>query len=208
MGRKLLLACGVLSSLVYVVANVVSSIRWPEYRSLSQTISELSAIGAPSRSTWVPFGLAYAALVIAFGIGVWRSAARPRLRVTAALLIAIGALGPFWPPMHLRGAAPTLTETLHIVFASVSSLCILTAIACGATAFGRRFRAYSIATIAILLASGFATSLYAPRIAANQPTPYVGVWERIDLGAYLVWVAVLAVGLLRGYRQRNSAAAA
>lgn len=45
--------------------------------------------------------------------------------------------------------------------------------------------------------SGSATFLYAPRLAANLPTPGMGLLERIDLGAYLLWVAVLAVALLR-----------
>ena len=35
------------------------------------------------------------------------------------------------------------------------------------------------------------------RIAANLPTPWVGVWERISIGAFLLWVAVLAIARLR-----------
>jgi hypothetical protein len=36
-----------------------------------------------------------------------------------------------------------------------------------------------------------------PRIAANLPTPWVGLWERINIGAFLLWVIVLATMLLR-----------
>ena len=32
------------------------------------------------------------------------------------------------------------------------------------------------------------------RIAANLPTPWIGVWERINLGVFLLWVVVLALG--------------
>ena len=195
--RQALLVCGVLSSLVYVANNVVSAIVWKDYSSFSQAISELSAIDAPSRSTWVPLGILYAALLVAFGIGVWQSAqGRPRLRVTAAMLIAIGA-NPYWPPMHLRGQAATLTDTMHAVTAAVISVLILIAIGFGATAFGRRFRLYSIATIVVLLVSGSATFMYAPKLAANLPTPGMGLIERVDLAAYLAWVAVLAIALFR-----------
>jgi len=49
--RKALLACGALSSLDYfVAANVVGPLRWEGYSSVSQSVSELSAIGAPSPS--------------------------------------------------------------------------------------------------------------------------------------------------------------
>ena len=40
---------GVVSSLLYVTMNIVTTLVWREYSSASQTVSELSAIGAP---TW------------------------------------------------------------------------------------------------------------------------------------------------------------
>jgi hypothetical protein len=51
--RKILLVCGILSSLLYVAMNVLVAMEWEGYSSVSQTISELSAIGAPTRSLWV-----------------------------------------------------------------------------------------------------------------------------------------------------------
>ena len=50
MARKVLLGCGILSSLLYVAANIVGFRRWTDYSLTSQTVSELSAIGAPSRA--------------------------------------------------------------------------------------------------------------------------------------------------------------
>jgi hypothetical protein len=71
------------------------------------------------------------------------------------------------------------------------------AIAFGATAFGKRFRVYSIATIVVLLLFGALTFLEAPRLQANLPTPWIGLWERIKITAFLLWIAVLATALLR-----------
>ena len=56
MARKSLLVCGVLSSLLYVAMTVLVAMQWEGYSSASQTISELSAIGAPTRSLWVGAG--------------------------------------------------------------------------------------------------------------------------------------------------------
>ena len=86
---------------------------------------------------------------------------------------------------------------MHIVLAMVTVLLMLLAMGFGAAAFGRRFRLYSIATMVILVAFGALTVLDAPRIAANLPTPWIGVWERINIGVFLLWVVVLAVTLLR-----------
>ena len=44
----------------------------------------------------------------------------------------------------------------------------------------------------------------APRIAANLPTPWIGVWERINIGVFLLWVVVLAIALLRIRETSNS----
>ena len=67
----------------------------------------------------------------------------------------------------------------------------------GAAAFGKRFRLYSIATIALLVLFGALTGIEAPRITANLPTPWVEVWERINIGVFLLWVVALAIALLR-----------
>jgi hypothetical protein len=151
---------------------------------------------------WVPLGIAYTLLVAAFGWGVRASARRNRpLRVAGGLLVAYGAIGLAWPPMHLRevlaAGEGTLTDTTHIVLAMVTVLLMLLAMGFGAAAFGKRFRFYSVATIVILAACGTLTTLNAPRIGANLPTPWVGVWERINISVFLLWVVVLAITLLR-----------
>src|SRR4051812_31543016 len=145
MTRKILLICGIVSSLLYVVMNVFVPTQWAGYSSASQTVSELSAIGAPTRPLWVPLGVAYTLLVAAFGWGVWVSARQNRpLRVAAGLLVAYGVIGLAWPPMHLRevvaAGGGTLTDTMHIGFAIVTVILMLLAMGFGAASFGKRFR--------------------------------------------------------------------
>jgi hypothetical protein len=65
-----------------------------------------------------------------------------------------------------------------------------------AAAFGKWFRVYSFATLAILFVFGALTFLDAPNIGTNLPTPWVGLWERINICAFLRWIAVLAVRML------------
>jgi hypothetical protein len=74
---------------------------------------------------------------------------------------------------------------------------MMVAIGFGATAFGKRFRLYSIATMVILVVFGVLTGVDAPRVQANLPTPWLGVWERISIAVDMLWVAVLAITLLR-----------
>jgi hypothetical protein len=200
MSRRILLGCGVFASLLYVFATVFVALQWRDYSSASQTVSELSAIGAPTRSLWVSLAIPYTLLMGAFGYGVWMSADRNRpLRITAGVMVVYGVLGLFWPPMHLRevlaAGGGTLTDTMHIVFAMVTVLLMVLAMGFGAAAFGARFRLYSIATMAILAVCGAMSGTDAPRLQVNLPTPWIGVWERINIGVFLLWVVVLAVTL-------------
>ncbi|HEY0708608.1 MAG TPA: DUF998 domain-containing protein [Polyangia bacterium] len=200
MKAKLLLACGVLSSLLYVFMNAFVAMQWPGYSTVSQTVSELSAIGAPTRTLWVALGVVYSLLVLLFAWGIWTSAAgHRRLRVVGALMLAYAITGLAWPfaPMHLRGTPSTLSDAMHIALAVVTSVLMVAAMGVGATALGKRFAVYSVLTIVVLLAFGTLTSLEAPGIAANRPTPWIGLWERIDIGVFLLWMVVLTVALWR-----------
>jgi hypothetical protein len=205
-----LLVCGIVSSLLYVAMNVIVPLQWPGYSSTSQTVSELSAIAAPTRRLWNVLAFFYTPLVVAFGCGVWMSAGKRRsLRAVGALLFAFGSLGVVWPfaPMHLRGTlaagGASFSDTMHLALGAASVLLMAFAIGMASTAFGHVFRTYSIATLVVLLIAGFATGTDAPNIQANRPTPWVGVWERISIGVFLFWVVVLAIVLLRATPSRR-----
>lgn len=200
--RKLLLPCGIAASLLYVAMNVFIPLQWAGYSFTSQVISELSAVGAPTRSLWVPLGIAYTVLMLAFGWGVWASAPGNRaLRIAGALILVYSFIGLFWPPMHQRevvaAGGGTLTDTLHIVWSAAWVAFMLAVIAFAAAGLGRRFRGYSIATLVILIAFGVLTAVDAPKLSTNLPTPLIGVWERIQIGVVILWDIVLAVALLR-----------
>lgn len=205
MARRALLVCGIVSSLLYVGTDILGAVRWEGYGYTSQTISELSAIDAPSRPLVAPLFLTSSLLVVPFGLGVRESAGRKRaLRVGAGLLIAYGVAclaGPF-TPMHQRGVERTLTDTLHKIATVVDVLLILLIIGFGATAFGTRFRLYSIGTILVLVVCGALAGMDARRIEANLPTPWAGVSEGISVYAYQLWALVLAIVLLRAHVPR------
>jgi Protein of unknown function (DUF998) len=200
-----LLACGIVSSALYIGTDILASTLYPGYSYTAQQVSELSAIGAPTRSLWIAMLRPYMPLVVAFGIGVWLAAGSKRsVRVTAVLLIVFAIIGIFWPPMHQRGTigSPTasLTDTLHIVFAGVQVLLMAFFIAFGSGVHGKGFRIYSILTIAAMLVCGAIVGTQVSAIAAGRPTPWMGLVERVSVYSPLLWVVALAAILLQSHR--------
>ena len=201
MARKSLLICGILAMLWYVAMNILVPMQYPGYDSVSQTISELSAIDAPTRSFWFILALFYSILFFAFGMGVWLSAKGHRfIRIVAIVILLDSLLGLFWPPMHTReviaAGGGTLTDTLHLAWAFVHLVLMLLMIGFGAAAFGKPFRIFSAIIVLIFFVFGILTAFGSRGIEANQPTPWLGIWERINIAAYMCWVIVLAIKLL------------
>jgi hypothetical protein len=204
--RRILLVCGIASSVLYVAVDVLGSLRYPGYRYTEQQFSELTAAGSPVRPLMIALSvIPYTLLVAAFAVGVWISARPKRAgRITGAMLLgyaAFGMVGGWFTPMNTREALAAgergLRNAMHIPMTAVMSLFMLLAMGFGATLLGKRFRYYSYATIAILVVFGVLTSLQAGKMVANEPTPWMGLTERINIYATMLWVAMLAIGLLR-----------
>ena len=211
--RKIFLFCGILSSLLYIVMNIFVPMSFPGYESASQTVSELSAIGSPTRTLWVSLGTAYTLLIMVFGLGVRQSAKQnKKLKIAGGLIFVYGIVSLVWPfaPMHQREIlardGESLTDKIHLVLAMVTVLLMMASMAFAAAAFEKKFLLYSIATIIILLVFGALTGWDAGRVKSNLPTPWVGIWERINIGIFLLWIIVLSITVLRqqkGSRQNK-----
>jgi hypothetical protein len=206
MSRRLLLWCGVLASLLYIAINIIIPFYYEGYNWFSQVVSELSAIDAPTRPLWVPFGILYTLLVAVFGLGVLRSANKKRsLQIVGILLIVHGLVGLAWSPMHRRevlaAGGGTFTDTWHIVMSGITVLFMFLSIGFAAASFGKGFRLYSIITILVFLVFGFLTFKESPNLDKNLSTPFIGLWERINIAAFMTWLLVFASILLKAEKR-------
>lgn len=199
MARAFALA-GAAGPLVFVGTVIRAGWADPGYSHLSRAVSELGESGAPHAS-WVAAGWATSALLVtAFGAGILRSAGRGDggLAWTGSLLVAYGAMAfllavlfpmdPMDGPLTWRGVA-------HIAFVAVSAFTLVALLLVGGRRIGRvvrGFHAYSLASIGLMLAGGAASGL-----AAAAGLPMVGLGERLTQAAYLAWIVVLAILLLR-----------
>ena len=198
---KALLICGILSPVLYAIADVVAGLQLEGYSFRDQTISELGAIGAPSRPLFAVLLLVVYGLMVAFGVGIRKAAGgNRRLKIVGGLLVGVGVLaltvGQF-APMRPRGTDQGLAGALHLVEGGLAMLLIFTAMGIAATAFGTGFRIYTIATIVLALGFGAWAVSEALQIEQGLATPWIGVKERIFWYGYQSWYIVLALNLLK-----------
>jgi hypothetical protein len=124
-------------------------------------------------------------------------------------MLAFIGWGMLWPffPMHQRGTGTTGSDLGHLILGGGSNVFIVGFIAFGAFGLGERFRNWSLATMLVFLLTAIGTFSYVKEIGSGDPTPWLGIIERIMIYGYLLWVAVLAVALLlrdRDGRPRGS----
>jgi hypothetical membrane protein len=92
--RKALLVAGIVAVGVYALGDLLSGLLYEGYSFKDQAISELSAIGSPVRPLKVAFLTTHGLLLVAFGVGVWRSGGRSK---------SLRWVGPFWSQRRPSG---------------------------------------------------------------------------------------------------------
>ncbi len=194
--RRVLLGCGVLSSALYIASDVYAWTRYPGYSPVSQAFSELLAEGAPTRPFMLAVVWPYNLLVAALGVGVWLGAGAARIRrLTGALLLLyafVSLLGGTVFQMDPREVEGSVRTAVHEWVTAAMVLTLLLTVAVGALAHGVRFRVYSFTTLLAILVFAGLTFQQVAQLQAHQPAPWLGLIERVNIYAWMLWVAVLA----------------
>ena len=193
-----LVIAGILAPLIYAVTVVVGAAIRPGYSHFGNAISELVESNAPHRAGLNVAFFGYNICSMAFGIGITTLAPNPTIVLSGWILVLTGlfGVGMSWLPMDPIGSPATRPGRGHLVVAglmSVGSMAAILAFAigCGKIDGWSSFSAYSYATFAVVLVTGGVAAL-----SARGHWRAMGLLERLTIGAFLQWHAVLAIALL------------
>jgi len=205
--QRVLLGCGILTALIWMGGDIMAALHYEGYNYPFQAISDLTAIGAPTRSFMTPLLNVFNVLKIGFALGIWMVAGRKRrLRIAAGLLLAWGIsdlAGNFFP-LHPDEPLGSFANIMHSIFAGgLTVLLMLLSIGFGADADGKWFCIYSYGTLLALLLFGAVMAFW---VSASLPKQWFGLLERINAYGDMLWMVVLSVVLLRAKPASSSLA--
>ena len=194
---RLLLAAGVAAPLLYAATVIIGAAQHPGYSHLGNAISELIARGQGGQLE--PWFLLYNLLIILFAAGLdMRVGLSGRwFRISAAMIGTSGVLGVAmaWFPQDAVGTPMTPTGIGHLVIAALMSVTSMAAVLADMLAWralDRRRAVFSARCLAVIFLSGAVAA-----VEAAQGWPLVGLFERITIGTYLLWIMATALRFLR-----------
>ena len=200
-GLKIALAQGIVAQVVFAGAAIIGGIAHPGYSHMSQAVSELTAAGAVNQGWLLAAFALMEVLTIIFGVGyfICVRGTSNALTASAVTVAAIGVVGLAFArfPMDQVGTPMTFDGRMHIVIVSVSAVLAISAVGLSGVAWrrlpgGRAMAQLSFAVLALMVAGGVISAL-----VATNGWPGIGIWQRLNNGAFGVWQIATAVFLLR-----------
>lgn len=187
---------GIIGPIVYVIAVVVGGLLWQGYSHYSQTVSTLTSTGAPNQEILLPLFAFYNVCVILLAIGLFFGVDKAKFLLGPPFLAMAGTGGLvlFFFPQDPMGPPVTFTESMHVVIASLIASASIIAMA----AFSLQLRrvpswiGYARFSMIMLLI----TLILGPFGAISITEPYAGLAERLSIGSILLWLEVMAIGLV------------
>lgn len=196
------LGCGILIPFWLLLGVTLTARAYPGYSHLDQAMSQLGAVGAPTHSfsAWVnnfPLGVMF----VLFAIGVARRFKASPMALLSAVLILIHGLASFTAGYFScdQGCAPiqpSVSQQNHnlaglVMFISLTLASVLWTFLGRALLSSARFAMFSAICVVLAIVT---VMLMATALADGH---LFGLYQRLNYGVSVVWIASLAVAALQ-----------
>ena len=206
--QRLLALSGIAGPIMFTAVIAILGLVRTNYSHVEHHISQLGATSAQyavvQNINFILTGL----LFIAFGVGLYRSVGQGKAgKIGSGLvvLVGIGAIGSGVFPEDLLPAPsePTFSDSVHNLFSVLLFLAVMTAAIIFSRCLPRddvwrRYRPYSLITGVVAFGLLVLAGLSDPeqgKISALQP--WAGLLQKLFVGVWMVWIAVMAIRLFR-----------
>ena len=199
--KKIYTLFGIIGPAVYIFAVFLGGAIRHDYSTIYNSISELSMANAPNKLLMdVLFGI-YNLFLLVFGVGAYLDSSINSKKYNAAtiMLANIGILGlvVLVFTQDPRGAPATFYGTLHIILSGITAALTIISIILVGISFKnyvgmKLFSGYSYITAVLIFLSGGASAA-----SFANSGPYSGLFERITIYLFMIWVITLSYLILK-----------
>jgi hypothetical membrane protein len=199
--KKIYPLFGIIGPVVYILAVFIGSALRHDYSAFYNSISELNNANTPNKLFLdVLFGIYNISLLI-FGLGAYLDSSNKSKKYNAAtlMLVIIGVLGLLVLifTQDPRGTPATLNGTIHIILSGITAAFTIISIILVGLSFRKYtqiklFSWYSYITAVLIFVSG---GVAAGSFANNSA--YGGLFERITIFLFMIWLIIFSYILLR-----------
>jgi len=192
-------SAGLLAVGLYLGTTVAGAAASPGYSHIADPISELTSSAAPHAAGLAVGYVGYNLAAAAFALGLRRMSPHSRYAGHALAWMVVGAIAGIGQvtlfPQDTTGEAATTAGRVHIGLAGVSALLTIVCAVLYAIAFRKdlRWERHARFTWACALAIVVTGSV----AAVSAGRPWMGAAERLPIGTFLLWIAVVSVRCLR-----------
>lgn len=213
---KYLRLCGILgiiSFLSYLLAVVFSPYAYPGYDWMSQAVSDLSAVSAPSLGLWNQLSCLYGkcGIVSIMAVSIYIAETKALNKLTRAgiyvfaIMNWISSVGYELFPLSEAGKGmTTFSNIMHVyvvttavVITSIVSLCFII-IGCLKSNGCKSLAIWATAALSMMFIGAIGTGIV--------PEAYFGIVERFSVFSAIGFNAVLGIYLVRGFELRRRTA--
>lgn len=195
--------CGIIGPIIYAIVLIILGLLRPGYSHITQSMSELGEVGGPNAFIMNTIGFPLLGLLlVAFAFGLHRGISEGKgsiLGPSLVVLSGVGLVGSGIFPCDQGCVDVTIISKIHSISATIAAFAMIFA----AFAISYRVRndhlwedyhLYSLLT-------GVVTAIVASAYMVFEP--WLGVFQRLSMGLSLLWIAVIAIQLLRLSLQSN-----
>ncbi|MFW9942902.1 MAG: DUF998 domain-containing protein [Candidatus Thorarchaeota archaeon] len=201
--KKNLYYGGIFGPIIFLINDLIGSIITHGFNPIRNAVSELTQRGSENAILLSSLFLIAGVMLVVFAIGIivhYKFADSKLLFLGGIFIIFLGifsALSGTIFPMDPFDTDATFPGTMHIVLTGFNIVLIILAIPMIGIGLYREkkwksFRLYSIVTVLIMATCGGLTS-----VLMMNDIELLGLFERITIYAYQLWIAILAVLLIK-----------
>jgi hypothetical membrane protein len=186
---------GIISVAFYFLHVILGTMFYPNYNSMAQAVSDLTASSSPSKNIARLFSFLYGLFSVIFAIYffiTFKQTINPFITIGALFLCVmtiVSFLGYTFFPLSESGFAGSLQDKMHMVVTIAVVLCTIVALILFTIGF---FKTENLKYLGIISLSTFVLLFVGAMLMKILPQKYFGIAERINVYSIVVYIGIFS----------------